>query len=186
MRVGEPAEQIRNEQAESFYDLVVLGPIGAKAIRSRPMRALLREASTPLLFGEAREHFGKVLICTAVGEPGKSDVRVGGWLAGRLGAKVTLLHVSRDASEPPRWIRAHLDQGVATLSAFDVQAEAAVRQAASPLEGILMETRKGDYDLVVIGSHGPRARSRIGRDDVTLQILDNAKRPVLIVPEDTG
>jgi sulfate transport system ATP-binding protein len=186
VRVGEPAEQIRNEQAESFYDLVVLGPIGAKAIRSRPMRALLREASTPLLFGEAREHFGKVLICTAVGEPGKSDVRVGGWLAGRLGAKVTLLHVSRDASEPPRWIRAHLDQGVATLSAFDVQAEAVVRQAASPLEGILMEARKGDYDMVVIGSHGPRARSRTGRDDVTLQILDNAKRPVLIVPEDSG
>ncbi|HKA37196.1 MAG TPA: ATP-binding cassette domain-containing protein [Thermoanaerobaculia bacterium] len=186
MRVGEPAEQIRNEQAESFYDLVVLGPIGPKAIRSRTVRGLLREASTPLLFGESREHFGKVLICTAVGEPGKSDVRVGGWLAGRLGAKVTLLHVSRDASEPPRWIRAHLDQGVATLSAFDVQAEAAVRQAASPLEGILMEARKGDYDLVVIGSHGPRTRSVIGRDDVTIQILDNAKRPVLVVPEDSG
>jgi sulfate transport system ATP-binding protein len=186
VRVGEPAEQIRNEQAESFYDLVVLGSIGAKAIRVRPVRALLREASTPLLFGEARERFEKVLICTAVGEPGKSDVRVGGWLAGRIGARVTLLHVSRDSSEPPRWIRAHLDQGVATLSTFDAQAEAVVRQAASPLEGILMEARKGDYDLVVIGSHGPRARSVTGRDDVTIQILDNAKRPVLVVPEDTG
>ncbi|HEV8119114.1 MAG TPA: universal stress protein [Thermoanaerobaculia bacterium] len=80
----------------------------------------------------------------------------------------------------------HAVQGVATPSAFDVQAEATVRQAASPLDGILMEARKGDYDLVVIGSHGPRARSRTGRDDVTLQILDNARRPVLIVPEDTG
>ena len=186
VRVGDPAEQIRNEQAETFYDLVVLGPIGPKAIRSGPVRRLMREASTPLLFGEAREHFGKVLICTAVGEPGKSDVRVGGWLAGRLGASVTLLHVSRDASEPPRWIRAHLDQGVATISAFDVKAEAVVRQAASPLEGILMEARKGDYDMVVIGGHGPRTRSMTGRDDVTIQILDNAKRPVLVVPEDTG
>ncbi|HKF42715.1 MAG TPA: ATP-binding cassette domain-containing protein [Thermoanaerobaculia bacterium] len=186
IRVGEPAEQIRNEQAETFYDLVVLGPIGPKAIRSRSVRQLLREASTPLLFGEAREHFGKVLICTAVGEPGKSDVRVGGWLAGRLGAAVTLLHVSRDSAEPPRWIRAHLDQGVATLSAFDVQAQAQVRQADSPLEGILMEARKGDYDLVVIGGHGPRTRSMTGRDDIAFQILDSAKRPVLVVPEDSG
>jgi sulfate/thiosulfate transport system ATP-binding protein len=186
VRVGQPAEQIRNEQAESFYDLVALGALGVKGIRSGPVRRLLREASTPLLFGEARDSFASVLICTAVGEPGKSDVRVGGWLAGRIGAKVTLLHVSRDPAEPPRWIRSHLDRGVATLSAFDVEAQAFVRQAASPLEGILMEARRGDYDLVVIGGHGPRDRSVTGRDDVTLQILDSIKRPVLVVPEDTG
>ena len=128
-----------------------------------------------------------MLICTAVGEPGKSDVRIGGWIAGRMGARVTLLHVSRDAAEPPRWIRAHLDQGVATLSGFDVAgAEARVRTAPSPLEGILLEAREGDYDLIVIGGHGPRSRSVIARDDVALQILNSVNRPVLVVPEDSG
>ena len=41
-------------------------------------------------------------------------------------------------------------------------------------------------DLVVIGSHGPRSRSVTARDDVTIQILDSANRPVLVVPEDSG
>jgi sulfate transport system ATP-binding protein len=187
VRAGEPAEQVRNEQAENYYDLVVLGAAGRQAIRSAPLRRLLREASTPLLFGLPRESFDKVLICTAVGEPGKSDVRIGGWIAGRMGARVTLLHISRDAAEPPRWIRAHLDQGVATLSGFDVAAaEARVRTAPSPLEGILLEAREGDYDLVVIGGHGPRSRSVMGRDDVALQILNSASRPILVVPEDSG
>ena len=186
VRVGHPAEQLRNEQAESFYDLVVVGAKGGQAIRNAPVRRLLRETSTPLLFGQARDSFRRVLICTAVGEPGKSDVRVGGWLAGRMGARVTLLHVSRDAAAPPRFIRAHLDQGVATLSAFDVEAQAKVTQAPSALEGILLEARRGDYDLVVVGGHGPRARTVTGRDDVSLQILDSVNRPVLVVPEDSG
>jgi sulfate transport system ATP-binding protein len=186
VRAGLPAEQLRNEQAENFYDLAVLGALGRQAVRSAPLRRFLRESSTPLLFGAPREKFEKVLICTAVGEPGKSDVRVGGWLAGRMGASVTLLHVSRDASAPPPWIRSHLDQGVATLSGFDVAAVARVRTAPTPLEGILLEARQGDYDLVVIGSHGPRSRSVTARDDVTIQILDSANRPVLVVPEDSG
>ena len=186
IRAGHPAEQLLNEQAENFYDLAVLGALGRQAVRQAPVRRLLRESSTPLLIGAPREKFERFLICTAVGEPGKSDIRVGGWLAGRMGAHVTLLHVSRDASAPPPWIRSHLDRGVATLAGFDVPAEARVRTAASPLEGILLEARQGDYDLVVIGGHGPRGRSVTARDDVTLQILDSAKRPILVVPEESG
>ena len=186
VRTGQPAEQVRNEQAESFYDLIVVSGKGGEAIRSAPVRRLLRESSTPLIFGLPRENLRRILICTAVGEPGKADVRVGGWLAGRLGAKVTLLHISRDPSEPPRFIRAHLDQGVATLSAFDVDAQARVRMSPTPLEGILMEAREGDYDLVVVGGHGPRTRSIRARDDITLQILDSLNRPVLVVPEESG
>jgi ABC-type Fe3+/spermidine/putrescine transport system ATPase subunit/nucleotide-binding universal stress UspA family protein len=187
VRAGQPSEQIRNEQAENYYDLAVLGAAGRQAIRTASLRRLLRETSTPLLFGLPRESFERVLICTAVGEPGKSDVRIGGWVAGRMGARVTLLHVSRDSAAPPPWIRAHLDQGVATLSGFEVAAaEAHVRTAPSPLEGILLEARQGDYDLIVIGGHGPRSRSVIARDDVALQILNSANRPVLVVPEDSG
>jgi ABC-type Fe3+/spermidine/putrescine transport system ATPase subunit/nucleotide-binding universal stress UspA family protein len=186
VRAGDPAEQVLNEQAENFYDLAVVGALGRQAVRTAPVRRLLRESSTPLLIGAPREKFERFLICTAVGEPGKSDVRVGGWLAGRMGAHVTLLHVSRDPSPPPRWIQSHLDQGVRTLAGFDVVAEAKVRTAASPVEGILLEARQGDYDLVVIGVHGPRSRSVTARDDVTLQLLDSAKRPILVVPEESG
>ena len=49
-----------------------------------------------------------------------------------------------------------------------------------------MEAREGDYDLIVVGVHGPRSRSIVARDDVALQILNSASRPILIVPEDSG
>jgi sulfate transport system ATP-binding protein len=187
VRAGNPVEQLRNEQAESFYDLVVLGDPGRKGIRSGLLQDLLSQVATPLFFGvPRRERLERVLICTAVGEPGKSDVRVGGWIAGRLGAHVTLLHVSRGSGPPPPWIAAHLEKGVATLSAFDVQGEGRIRSAPSPLAGILAEAREGDYDLVVIGRHGPRSRSVAARDDVTLQVLERADRPVLVVPEESG
>jgi len=187
IRAGQPAEQLRNEQAENFYDLVVLAANSRKAARAAPVQRMLRESNTPLLFGRpVRDSFERVLVCTAVGEPGKSDVRVGGWLAGRLGARVTLLHVSRDEAPPPSWVRTHLDHGVATLSASDVAAEYRVRAARSPLEGILAESREGDYDLVIVGGHGPRSRSVIARDDVTLQLLERVDRPVLVVPEESG
>ncbi len=103
-------EELHNEQAESFYDFVVLGELGRKAVKTGVLQRLLMQSATPLLFGAPRnERFERVLICTAVGEPGKSDVRVGGWLAGRLGANVTLLHVSRDSNLALPWITAHLE-----------------------------------------------------------------------------
>ena len=96
IRAGHPAEQLMNEQAENFYDLAVIGALGRQAVRRAPLRRLLRESATPLLIGAPREKFERFLICTAVGEPGKSDIRVGGWLAGRMGARRdALLHVSR-------------------------------------------------------------------------------------------
>ena len=62
--------------------------------RSGDPPGLLDGLATPLLVVQGEPAtFSRILICTAVGEPGKADVRVGGWLARRLGAEVTLLHV---------------------------------------------------------------------------------------------
>jgi len=50
------------------------------------------------------------------------------------------------------------------------------------MTGILAEARVGNHDLIVVGSHGPHKRGFFGRDDVTLQVLVSADRPVLVVP----
>ena len=52
--------------------------------------------------------------------PGKADVRAGGWLARRLGAAVTLLHVTPPGRAPQPFARAHLERGVATLRELGV------------------------------------------------------------------
>ena len=189
VRSGKFVEQIIAEQVESLYDLLVLDPFpeGRKhPVRSRAAISRLIEASgTPVLV--LRGPWlppPRVLACTAVGEPGKTVVRVAGWLARGLGAPVTLLHVSREAGEPGEFVRSHLARGVAAVRSFEVEAEARIRSSRVPAEGILAETRECGAGLIAIGGHGPRARSIFGRDDVTMQILAAAPTPVLVVPED--
>ncbi len=115
----------------------------------------------------------KILICTAVGEPGKTDVRAGGWLARRLGASATLLHVTHPDRTPPPHARAHLERGVATLRELGVRSGFSVRQAENPVGGILAELRSAPYDLLVIGAGGP----------ITRQVLREAGCSILVVPE---
>ena len=202
VRVGEPAEQIAMEQMETFYWMVIVAPRAAtfgdsthdEAERQRPRRPgrlgptvvrLLEQSNAPMLLAkQARETLARVLICTAVGEPGKNDVRVGGRLARRLGAAVTLLYVTKEANEPGRLAHAHLDRAAATLRALDVPVEVRIRRAVTPARGILAESLDGNHDLIVVGSHGPQSRSVFGRDDVTLQVLTGADRPVLVIPSD--
>ncbi len=195
LRHGEPARQILNEQAESLYN-VLLVVARSKTPRLRvgtgrgPARqlgatvsALLEHAQLPVLIvkGE-RTQFKRFLICTAAGEPGERDVRLGGRIARRLGASVTLLYVTKDNAEPPGLARAHIDRALATLRGMDVASEMRVRQAASPSEGILAEARSGEYDLIVLGSHGRRARLLFEPSDITLQVISAWNRPILVIP----
>jgi nucleotide-binding universal stress UspA family protein len=176
--------EIADEQRQSVYDFVVLQPsqpIG----RGELLRRLSEVLATPLLVVQGEPvTFSRILICTAVGEPGKADVRVGGWLARRLGAEVTLLHVLPEGGSAAPWVKAHLDAGLATLRALEVRSLATLRPARGALAGILEEAAEGGYDLIVLGRHAPRPGERARRADVTLQILNGTGKSVLVVPPD--
>jgi len=97
-----------------------------------------------LVVREQISAFKRMLICTAAGEPGKSDVRVGGRLAHRLQAAVTLLHVTPAGfGDLASSARAHLERAAATLRGLDVAGSIQIREAPSPLEGIMAEAREG-------------------------------------------
>ncbi len=181
IRTGDRDEQAATELAETYYHLCVAA---ARAARDRRRGAFVSPAAmersgTPVLFvrGPLRP-IQNLLLCTAIGEPGRAAIRFGGWLATRLGARVRLLHVHREGQPPPAWVLSHLDLGVRTLHGQSVAADYRVRPAATPAEGILAEARQGEHDLIVIGKNAARARSR---DDVTAQVLQGSDRPVLVV-----
>jgi len=199
VRFGKAAEQIAAEQAESLYEMLVMtARPRAKAPRLPMIRArmlerrlgetlmtVLNHADVPVLVAKGdRTEIRRILICTAAGEPGKGDVREGGRLARRLGAEVTLLYVAKSADRVTSLTQKHLDRAAATLKSIDVEPEVRVRNASTPLAGILAETREGDHDLIVIGAHGPRTRSPFKLNDVMLQVLSSADRHVLVVPAD--
>jgi sulfate/thiosulfate transport system ATP-binding protein len=181
VRRGQPAEQIAAEQRENPYDFVILGAGEVESLRGRGRRRaaslgeeLVRSIATPLLLARGRPRKPeRILICTAVGEPGKADVRAGGWLARRLNATATLLHVTRPGRAPAPSARAHLERGVATLRELEVQSRYAIREAEDPVAGILAELREHPHDVVVLGAGG----------HVTREALRACGCSILVVPE---
>ena len=203
IRYGNAVEQIATQQAESVYEMLVMSPQPRGAgLRARATHLPSREARATRILGEAlitalertdvpvlvvrgeRTQIARVLICTAAGEPGKSDIQTGGRLARRVSAKATLLFVTKDSDDVNVLTRRHLDQGAATLRSMDVACDVRVRMAGTPVEGILEEAAAGDYDLIVIGFHGRRSQAFFKFNDIMLQVLEQADRPVLVVPTD--
>ena len=187
VREGDPKEQIVMEEAELRYDFLLLGE-QRRWLRSRRWRStaevLLQRAVSPFFVVKGEPRLATILICTAAGEQSQGDIRVGGWIARRLGIPVTLLHVTLDSDEPASWARSHLERGVATLRALEVESTIRVRRAGSPLEGILGEITEGAHDLVVIGGSGRRGRSFFGGgSDISHQVLKRSPVTVLIVPQ---
>jgi sulfate transport system ATP-binding protein len=186
-RAGDPADQILLEQGEASYDFLLLDEPGSPGRRRSAGLAeeLADRGSTPiLLLRGAPEPPRRILICTAVGEPGKADVRAGGWLARRLGATVTLLHVASTGGALLPLARAHLERGVATLRELEVESSSSIRESESALEGILEELAESPHDLVVIGGPARNVRAPFLRgDSVTRQVLRQCGCSVLVVRE---
>lgn len=179
VRRGEAVQQITLEQRENPYDFVILGAGEVESL-SRRRRSwslgeeLARSIATPLLLARGRPRKPeRILICTAIGEPGKADIRAGGWLARRLTATATLLYVTPPGRAPQALARAHLERGVATLRELEVRSRYAVREAETPVAGILAELRENPHDIVVIGAGG----------QVTRQALRECGCSILVVPE---
>ncbi|HEY2797557.1 MAG TPA: ATP-binding cassette domain-containing protein [Thermoanaerobaculia bacterium] len=190
VRRGDLAEQIALEEREAPYDFVIVGAGDSDprpALRRTNLSdELLPRITTPLLLVRGRpRRLERILICTAVGEPGKADIRAGGWLARRLNATVTLLHVTIPGRTMPALVHAHLTRGVATLRELEVKGKASLREAATPLEGILAELRSEPYDLVVTGAPPPFARVPIRGFSVTQSIVSQAGCSILVVPTGT-
>ena len=178
-------------EAHPFYEMVILAP-GLKKLKHTDAETegldpltvkVLRESELPVLLvkGE-RASLARVLICTAAGEPGKNDVRVGGRLARGLGAMVTLLYVARRLEDAGPVARSHLERAAATLRSIDVPSEVRIREAETPAAGVLAEAREGNYDLVVLGVHDPARRYLFRPNDVTMQVIAGARQPLLVVP----
>jgi sulfate transport system ATP-binding protein len=188
VRRGETAEQILVEQRDAPYDFVVTGA-GEVASMQRGRRRgpqlaeeLALSTTIPMLAVRGRpRRFEKILICTAIGEPGKSDVRAGGWLARRMNAAATLLHVARPGRATP-YAAEHLERGVSTLRELGVAGSSAIREDEEAVDGIVAFLREAPHDLVVLGA--PRVGTRPLRGEpITTRVLRECGISILVVPE---
>jgi len=189
VRRGELVEQILLEQRDAPYDFVVAGAGETESLRGGRRRSPLvaeeiaLETSIPLLAVRGRPRAPeRILICTAIGEPGKSDVRAGGWLARRLNASATLLHVGRPGRATP-FADTHLERGVSTLRELGVTGHWAMRDDEDPVAGILAFLRQNPHDLIVLGAPAPGRRFAMRGEPITTRVLRECGISILVVPE---
>jgi len=188
VRRGETAEQILLEQRDAPYDFVLTGAGEMASLRRARRRApqlaeeLALTTTIPLLAVRGRpRRLERILICTAIGEPGKSDVRAGGWLARRMNAAATLLHVARPGRSTP-FAAEHLERGVSTLRELGVAGSWAIQENEDPVDGILAFLRENAHDLVVVGAP-PAGRQLPRGEPITLRALRECGTSILVVPE---
>ncbi|PWT92946.1 MAG: hypothetical protein C5B54_02670, partial [Acidobacteria bacterium] len=78
VRQGSSEEEIILEAQEGHYELVLLGR-KEKPLRAGTVRQVLHQVGIPVMVvQEPIQSLSRFLICSAVGEPGKADVRIGG------------------------------------------------------------------------------------------------------------
>jgi sulfate/thiosulfate transport system ATP-binding protein len=151
-----------------------------RALRLGSAEAL--EAGHLLIVPERAEIPASVLVCVAVGEPGKMDVRLAERIAWRLGASATVLTV-RDGREEsvPAHVQRFLDDSARALSARGVPTRTAVRRG-DPATEILRELSEGGHGLVMTGAPVPVAGERRPLGRIVSRILRGRPAvPVLVV-----
>jgi sulfate transport system ATP-binding protein len=179
---GSLAESVLAEVTRRHFDLVVHGA------PSREGYALLEQELAVgdhhvLLVPAPCAIPTRALICVAVGEPGKEDVRFAGRIARHLGASATIACVL--PADAPEVLERHaarfLAAGERSLALFDVPARTIVRRGVAQ-EQILEEMRTGGHDLIVVGAPLPNRRGDVSLHGFVGDLLEAVDdRPVLIV-----
>jgi nucleotide-binding universal stress UspA family protein len=145
---------------------------------------------------ETQRPFRSILVAVDGSDHAFDAVRVASRLAAALSAKLTLMtayHAPSDALGEPNYSRA-LGEALAEAQRILEDARKVALNAGSsepqvewlagqPAETIVETARAGDYDLVVVGTHG---RGRIGAallGSVSSAVAAHAGRPVMFVGE---
>ena len=143
---------------------------------------------------ETQRPFRSILVAVDGSDHAFDAVRVASRLAAALSAKLTLMtayHAPSDALGEPNYSRA-LGEALAEAQRILEDARKVALNAGSaepqvewlagqPAETIVETARAGDYDLVVVGTHG---RGRIGAallGSVSSAVAAHAGRPVMVV-----
>jgi sulfate transport system ATP-binding protein len=125
----------------------------------------------------------RVLICVAVGEPGKEDVLFAGRLVRHVGASATVLTVLPERSSDLALSQGErfLAASARTLSVLGVQGTTLLRRGRVQ-EEILAEVREGKHDMLVLGVPLTPAGTRVSLGGLVSDLLKEVRDlPVLIV-----
>jgi nucleotide-binding universal stress UspA family protein len=183
----DPAEGILKEAEKGNYGLIVLGHNGEEGEEQHlgsVAKKVSRHAQISVLIARQKTEVSKILVPVDGSAYAEKALEYAVSLADKTDAKMTLLY----AQEPSLF---RLRPQVAKEIGTRVLANAAGQvkgitpdqklESGHPGKVIIETARNGDYDLIVMGSHGHTSARRFLLGSVTDHVIHYADRSVLLV-----
>ncbi|MDH4101142.1 MAG: universal stress protein [Nitrospirota bacterium] len=198
VKVGNPVKQIVAHASATKPSLIVMGTRGLGRWKGLFLGSvsnrLIHSAPCPVLLVNQARKIDTILVAVDDSSASRNAVMWIASLAGATGAKVTLLAVDRVVPTilpvPGEYEVVNLHTGVLAKQALQSCRQAAqeaglavreIEEAGDPTERILAVAAKGEYDLVVLGSHGRSEMEDLFTGGTGDRVAHMAERPVLIV-----
>ncbi|MFQ5818870.1 MAG: universal stress protein [Candidatus Heimdallarchaeota archaeon] len=185
---GDPAESILETCGE--YDLVIMGGRGEGDTEEFELgnvaKKIVRHSKCPVLLVKKRSPISKLLVPVDGSDYAKKALNYAVELAEKHNAELTLLNVARGA--PPvinqdtakNVGQSILDEERKFVETSGLEPETQV-EYGSPAKVITDVAKKGNYDLIVMGSRGRSGIRRFLLGGVSDKVSHNAKCSVLVV-----
>ena len=177
------------KETKGDYDLLVIGSHGVKGIEMFFFGAVsykvIENVRIPVLVvKKGRTSLSRILMCTGGSRYAEKAIRFGGKIAKALNADVTILHVVKNhAQKNARGYRdgeRYLKRGVNILKKIGIDAKT-VLVGGHRSKRVVREAEEGNYDLIIMGTHGMDPMKLLFSGSVVYEVLKNTKVPCLIV-----
>jgi nucleotide-binding universal stress UspA family protein len=181
---ADPANTILKESEN--YDMIVLGSTGEEDKEPHlgsVAKKVAHRAKIPVLVTRGKREISKILVPVDGSEHSFRTLRYVNTLAAKAKAEVTLLYVQETGIFRLRPNVAK-EIGNRVLSAAATQLKEVKSEqkleSGDPAKTILKTAKKGDYDIIVIGSRGHSTAEMFMLGSVSDHVVQYADRPVLI------
>jgi nucleotide-binding universal stress UspA family protein len=181
---ADPANTVLNESEN--YDMIILGNSGEEEKESHlgsVAKKVAHRAKIPVLVTRGRREISKILVPVDGSDHSFRMLRYVNALAAKAKVEVTLLFVGEAGifRLRPNLIKEIGNRVLSTAATQlkEVKSEQKL-ESGDPAKTILKMAKKGDYDIIVIGSRGHSTMEMFMLGSVSDHVVQYADRPVLI------
>jgi len=188
---GDVAEKILKFSMEG-YDLITMGAHGEDENEAFALgsvtRKVIMHAGCPMLITKKAIGLARMLVCVDGSQQSKRALDYALKLGEKMGSEITLINVQEHAlhKTSPKVAEEHgarvVENALANVGKTGLKVERRL-EIGVPWKTILETSKKGKYDIVVVGRRGMGTVGRFLLGSVSDSVSQKAECSVLIVPE---
>jgi nucleotide-binding universal stress UspA family protein len=188
---GDPAENILRFSKEG-YDLITMGAHGENETEPYALgsvtRKVIMHADCPTLITKKVTDLSRMLVCVDGSQHSKKALDYAFRLGEKVGSEITLINVQEHtlhkvSPKVAEELGARIFESVLTSVGKTTLKVERTLEIGVPSKKILETSRKGGYDLIVLGRRGMGTVKRFLLGSVSDSVSQKAECSVLIVPE---